>query len=193
MTKSSSGDWKNTLYCSFCGKSQHEVRGLIAGPTGFICNECVALCAHKFQQQGIACDYRPKQRSDEEIAAEARIAKVRRDRKEVDKNRPWRLTPDILREWPEERVRFAIMWMRFQSRLVDYCPPDVGFAEYISQHLTQEEAYRIFEQYCGGPGARFEQGIKMMFDPTAEQITAPFDRVVKLLRLGGEDPPENPL
>ena len=33
-----------TLYCSFCGKSQHEVRKLIAGPTVFICDECVALC-----------------------------------------------------------------------------------------------------------------------------------------------------
>ncbi|MCB1833537.1 MAG: hypothetical protein KDH19_08875, partial [Geminicoccaceae bacterium] len=35
------GDSKNTLYCSFCGKSQHEVRKLIAGPTVFICDECV--------------------------------------------------------------------------------------------------------------------------------------------------------
>ena len=35
---------KNTLYCSFCGKSQHEVRKLIAGPTVFICDECVELC-----------------------------------------------------------------------------------------------------------------------------------------------------
>ena len=37
-------DSKNTLYCSFCGKSQHEVRKLIAGPTVFICDECVELC-----------------------------------------------------------------------------------------------------------------------------------------------------
>ena len=35
---------KNILYCSFCGKSQHEVRKLIAGPTVFICDECVELC-----------------------------------------------------------------------------------------------------------------------------------------------------
>ena len=35
---------KNTFYCSFCGKSQHEVRKLIAGPTVFICDECVELC-----------------------------------------------------------------------------------------------------------------------------------------------------
>ncbi|MFL2788858.1 MAG: ATP-dependent Clp protease ATP-binding subunit ClpX [Paracoccaceae bacterium] len=39
-----SKDNKNTLYCSFCGKSQHEVRKLIAGPTVFICDECVELC-----------------------------------------------------------------------------------------------------------------------------------------------------
>ncbi len=43
MSKSG-GDAKNTLYCSFCGKSQHEVRKLIAGPTVFICDECVELC-----------------------------------------------------------------------------------------------------------------------------------------------------
>ena len=44
MSNSSNGDSKNTLYCSFCGKSQHEVRKLIAGPTVFICDECVELC-----------------------------------------------------------------------------------------------------------------------------------------------------
>ena len=45
MSKSTAGgDSKNTLYCSFCGKSQHEVRKLIAGPTVFICDECVELC-----------------------------------------------------------------------------------------------------------------------------------------------------
>ena len=44
MSKSVGGDSKNTLYCSFCGKSQHEVRKLIAGPTVFICDECVELC-----------------------------------------------------------------------------------------------------------------------------------------------------
>ena len=44
MTKLSGSDGKSTLYCSFCGKSQHEVRKLIAGPTVFICDECVELC-----------------------------------------------------------------------------------------------------------------------------------------------------
>ena len=44
MIKSTSDNSKNTLYCSFCGKSQHEVKKLIAGPTVFICDECVELC-----------------------------------------------------------------------------------------------------------------------------------------------------
>jgi endopeptidase Clp ATP-binding regulatory subunit (clpX) len=44
MTKAAGADAKSTLYCSFCGKSQHEVRKLIAGPTVFICDECVELC-----------------------------------------------------------------------------------------------------------------------------------------------------
>ena len=44
MTKESGGDKSKLLYCSFCGKSQHEVRKLIAGPSVFICDECVDLC-----------------------------------------------------------------------------------------------------------------------------------------------------
>ena len=49
----SSGDSsKNTLYCSFCGKSQHEVRKLIAGPTVFICDECVELCMDIIREEG---------------------------------------------------------------------------------------------------------------------------------------------
>jgi len=44
MSKAAGAGAKTTLYCSFCGKSQHEVRKLIAGPTVFICDECVELC-----------------------------------------------------------------------------------------------------------------------------------------------------
>ncbi len=51
MTKSGATDSKNTLYCSFCGKSQHEVRKLIAGPNVFICNECVELCTDIIREE----------------------------------------------------------------------------------------------------------------------------------------------
>ena len=44
MSKLGGSDSKNTLYCSFCGKSQHEVRKLISGLSAFICDECVELC-----------------------------------------------------------------------------------------------------------------------------------------------------
>ena len=44
MSKISGSDSKNTLYCSFCGKSQNEVRKLIAGPNVYVCDECVELC-----------------------------------------------------------------------------------------------------------------------------------------------------
>jgi len=54
MTKSTGSDSKNTLYCSFCGKSQHEVRKLIAGPTVFICDECVELCMDIIREEGKA-------------------------------------------------------------------------------------------------------------------------------------------
>ncbi len=52
MSKSDTTDSKNTLYCSFCGKSQHEVRKLIAGPTVFICDECVELCMDIIREEG---------------------------------------------------------------------------------------------------------------------------------------------
>lgn len=51
MTKETDTDSKNTLYCSFCGKSQHEVRKLIAGPNVFICNECVELCTDIIREE----------------------------------------------------------------------------------------------------------------------------------------------
>src|SRR5712672_2052769 len=44
MSKVNAGEAKNTLHCSFCGKSQREVRKLIAGPTVYICDECIKLC-----------------------------------------------------------------------------------------------------------------------------------------------------
>ncbi len=53
MAKDST-DSKSTLYCSFCGKSQHEVKKLIAGPTVFICDECVELCMDIIREEGKA-------------------------------------------------------------------------------------------------------------------------------------------
>ena len=49
---SNKSDKKSTLYCSFCGKSQHEVRKLIAGPTVFICDDCVELCMDIIREEG---------------------------------------------------------------------------------------------------------------------------------------------
>src|SRR6201987_1166741 len=51
MNKSTGGDSKNTLYCSFCGKSQHEGRKLFAGPTVFICDECVEVCKDMIREE----------------------------------------------------------------------------------------------------------------------------------------------
>jgi len=64
MSKSGGTDSKNTLYCSFCGKSQHEVRKLIAGPTVFICDECVELCMDIIREEGKASLAKTRRRSD---------------------------------------------------------------------------------------------------------------------------------
>lgn len=51
MAKEDGEDSRSTLYCSFCGKSQHEVRKLIAGPSVFICDECVDLCTDIIREE----------------------------------------------------------------------------------------------------------------------------------------------
>ena len=70
MSKAGGNDSKSTLYCSFCGKSQHEVRKLIAGPTVFICDECVELCMDIIREENkilagevAATASRPRRRS----------------------------------------------------------------------------------------------------------------------------------
>ena len=73
MSKSSdSSDSKNTLYCSFCGKSQHEVRKLIAGPNVFVCNECVELCMDIIREE----DKTQLVREGEGVPAPSEIKKV---------------------------------------------------------------------------------------------------------------------
>ena len=72
MTKAGGGDSKNTLYCSFCGKSQHEVRKLIAGPTVFICDECVELCMDIIREE----NKNSLVKSGDRVATPAEICKV---------------------------------------------------------------------------------------------------------------------
>lgn len=72
MTKAGGKDSKNTRYCSFCGKSEHEVRKLIAGPTVFICDECVVLCMDIIR----AADKGVLAKEGDEVAKPADIRKV---------------------------------------------------------------------------------------------------------------------
>lgn len=85
MSTSTSDTTKNSLYCSFCGKSQHEVRKLIAGPTVYICNECVELCmdiVHEEQKAaGFESDALPKPKDickflDDYVIGQERAKKV---------------------------------------------------------------------------------------------------------------------
>jgi ATP-dependent Clp protease ATP-binding subunit ClpX len=55
MTDKKAGGEK-LLYCSFCGKSQHEVRKLIAGPSVFICDECIELCNDIIRDEVVGAD-----------------------------------------------------------------------------------------------------------------------------------------
>ena len=85
MAKNDDGE-KGTLFCSFCGKSQHEVRKLIAGPTVFICDECVELCMdiireeHKKQfsksHEGVPTPLDIKNVLDEYVIGQSRAKRV---------------------------------------------------------------------------------------------------------------------
>ncbi len=75
MSKSKAGDTKSTLFCSFCGKSQHEVKKLIAGPTVFICDECVELCMDIIREE----NQTSITKEDAGIPAPAEILKVLED------------------------------------------------------------------------------------------------------------------
>ncbi|MCC6869344.1 MAG: ATP-dependent Clp protease ATP-binding subunit ClpX [Burkholderiales bacterium] len=61
MAEKTSGD--KLLYCSFCGKSQHEVRKLIAGPSVFICDECIELCNDIIREEGAGTEAAPGSRN----------------------------------------------------------------------------------------------------------------------------------
>ena len=99
MTKCGGSHPTNTLYCSFCGKSQHEVRKLIAGPTVFICNECVHACMDIIQDNKVAAD-EPKNSAASFHFSEAHI--VRLDL-EADFLATERQMGDLVRQWDKRR------------------------------------------------------------------------------------------
>jgi transitional endoplasmic reticulum ATPase len=71
-----SSDMKNTLYCSFCGKGQHEVRKLIAGPTVFICNECIELCGDIIGEKKPSDSEAESKSAEDGLASQAQAAEV---------------------------------------------------------------------------------------------------------------------
>jgi hypothetical protein len=81
----------NTLYCSFCGKSQHEVRKLIAGPTVFICDECVGECNAIIENEQILDLFSAERAAVADLrgkSAEELVSNVLRAKKHVER---WRL------------------------------------------------------------------------------------------------------
>jgi ClpX C4-type zinc finger/Glyoxalase superfamily protein len=73
--------WEQTLYCSFCGKSQHDVQALIAGPNTFICDACVALCDDIVEDKALERHlHDPPSDTDAIAAMEADLARYSSER-----------------------------------------------------------------------------------------------------------------
>ena len=70
MAEKKGSSSEKTLYCSFCGKSQHEVKKLIAGPSVFICDECIDLCNEIIRDELPAGDEQREARGDLPTPAE---------------------------------------------------------------------------------------------------------------------------
>ena len=70
MAEKKGSSSEKTLYCSFCGKSQHEVKKLIAGPSVFVCDECIDLCNEIIRDELPAGDESKEARSDLPTPAE---------------------------------------------------------------------------------------------------------------------------
>ena len=122
----SKGDDGKLLYCSFCGKSQHEVRKLIAGPSVFICDECVELCNDIIREE---LDERAERGRDKlpkphEIKAvlEALVVVVDGDRKNLLRSL---LPDDVLVEHLLDLGRFRQLVAAALGALVELLANDV--------------------------------------------------------------------
>jgi hypothetical protein len=59
------------------------------------------------------------------------------------------------------------LWRKYQHVLIEACPPEMQIDEYLGDHLTQGEAFKLLALACSGLGMSLQDGISMMFDPIA--------------------------
>jgi hypothetical protein len=107
--RSRSKNWlglHRTLYCSFCGKSQHDVAKLIAGPSVFICNECVGLCTDI-----LLADSTTPESQKEALAAGSKDAAESKDAPAAESHRI-----EDIRSMPTERL---LHWLKIQEALFE--------------------------------------------------------------------------
>ena len=71
MAEKKGSSSEKVLYCSFCGKSQHEVKKLIAGPSVFICDECIELCNDIIRDE-VPADGAPREAAKSDLPTPAR-------------------------------------------------------------------------------------------------------------------------
>jgi len=168
-------------YCSFCGKSEHEVRKLATGPCVFICNECVELCASIFMNDGVL-------RDDAEAVAAEWSRRARRSGRHSTPSRRKTPTPSNTDSGrvDDERIPRCTRWIgcAWRSKRSSHDDGDISIAFNETAEELADVAAWVAAQRRGGTRAQAVEGIEMTLWMSGRALLREYERRLEILNLG---------